>query len=117
MDVVQVAKICHQANKAFCEALGDYSQDNWEDAPQEFRDSSIAGVRFRLENPELPASAQHDAWVKDKIDAGWKYGPVKSTQSKTHPCIVEYDALPTLQQAKDRLFLSIVNALPCVVIR
>lgn len=29
----QIAKVCHEANKAYCETLGDYSQPEWEAAP------------------------------------------------------------------------------------
>ena len=29
-----VARVCHQANKALCDAYGDMSQPDWDDAPE-----------------------------------------------------------------------------------
>jgi hypothetical protein len=109
--VQQIAKVCHQANKAWCEANGDNTQKDWDNAEQWQRDSAIKGVEFTIANPDAPDSAQHDAWMKDKIEAGWTYGEVKDAQAKTHPCLVPFELLPEFQQKKDKLFRAIVNAL------
>lgn len=106
-----IAMVCHQANKAFCEANSDFSQQNWEDAPQWQRDSAVKGVEFRINNPDSPHSAQHDAWMADKVAEGWVYGEVKDADKKTHPCIVSYEQLPEFQQKKDALFQAIVDTL------
>lgn len=110
-DVVSIARVCHQANKAWCEAHGDLSQKDWEEAEQWQRDSAIAGVQFALANPEAPDSAQHDAWMADKMREGWVHGDKKDAAAKTHPCIAPFDQLPPEQQAKDRLFRAVVAAL------
>src|SRR6185369_12133527 len=75
------------------------------------RDSAVMGVEFNLQNPDAPASASHDSWLKQKKEEGWRYGPVKNAEEKTHPCYVPYEELPAEQQAKDHLFKSIVAAL------
>lgn len=106
-----IARVCHEANAAWCRTHGDMSQLTWESAAQWQRDSAVAGVQFALANPDAPASAQHDAWSADKIAAGWKYGPVKDAEKKAHPCLVAFEELPPPQQAKDRLFRAIVHAL------
>ena len=106
-----IARVCHQANKAWCEANGDPSQRDWENAEQWQRDSAVEGVTFALENPDAPESAQHDAWAASKLRDGWKYGEQKNPELKTHPCLVAFDQLPAHQQAKDRLFRAIVRAL------
>jgi len=111
MEATDIAKVCHQANKAWCEANGDTSQKDWDEAEQWQRDSAIAGVNFKLNNPDAGEDAQHNAWMKDKIDAGWKYGEIKDAEAKTHPCIVPFKNLPEFQQKKDVLFGAIVNAL------
>ena len=112
MDYVEtIAKVCHDANKSFCEAIGDNSQKSWEEAEQWQRDSAIKGVGFRRENPNAPHSAQHDAWMQDKINDGWVHGELKDAEKKTHPCLVPYDQLPVHQQKKDALFQAIVDAL------
>lgn len=108
---MSIAKICHEANKFYCESIGDYSQKSWAEADEWQRDSAIKGVVFRFKNPEAPRSSQHDAWMQDKINDGWSYGEVKNAEEKTHPCIVPYDQLPVHQQKKDALFQAIVDAL------
>ncbi len=106
-----IAKICHDANKSLCEAHGDMSQYSWELAEGWQKESAVKGVAFTLANPDAPASANHDSWLKEKEETGWKYGPVKDADKKEHPCFVPYNELPPEQQAKDHLFKSIVTAL------
>jgi RyR domain len=110
-DVLEIARVCHEANVALCRGLGEDTSGHWDEAPQWQRDSSISGVRFALANPDAGDSAQHDAWMSDKIKDGWIYGEVKDAEAKTHPCIVPFEQLPPHQQAKDRLFRAIVKAL------
>jgi len=111
MNNVQIAVICHQANKSLCEQLEDYSQQDWQDAPEWQRQSALNGVAFNLANPSAPASASHESWLAEKEADGWKYGEVKDADKKEHPCFVPYDELPAEQQAKDHLFKGIVLAL------
>jgi len=111
MDTLQIAIICHEANKALCEVNGDFSQKSWGDAADWQRESAVKGVNFRIDNPDAPASAQHDAWSKDKLADGWVYGEVKDADKKTHPCLVSFEGLPEFQQKKDKLFQGIVDAL------
>src|SRR5690606_27748077 len=103
--------ICHEANAALCRGVGANSQPSWEDAPDWQRTSARNGVRFHLENPNASASASHDSWMKEKVDGGWVYGPVKDPAKREHPCIVPFGELPSEQQAKDHLFRGIVHAL------
>lgn len=111
MDNRAVARICHEANRAYCEQLGDRSQSPWESAPAWQRESALAGVVFAREHPDASESAQHDAWMQDKLRDGWTYGEVKSAGAKTHPCLLPFEQLPLDQQRKDRLFQAIVKAL------
>ena len=109
--ISRAAMVCHQANKALCEAFGDHSQPDWDDAPDWQKDSAVQGVTFAVENPDAPAAAQHDAWAKAKRADGWVYGEVKDPERKTHPCLVPFEHLPPEQQAKDHVFRAIVGAL------
>lgn len=106
-----IAKICHQANKAWCEVTGDNSQKDWDEAEEWQRESAIKGVAFKIANPDAGHDAQHNSWMKEKVDAGWVYGKVKDAEAKTHPCIVKFEDLPEFQQKKDALFCAIVDAL------
>jgi hypothetical protein len=110
-EIVEIARVTHEANRAWCEANGDTSQPAWGDAPEWQRNSAIAGVRFHLANPDAGPSASHDEWMRHKLAEGWTYGPEKKPDLKQHPCMVPFDQLPPQQQAKDRLFRAIVHAL------
>lgn len=106
-----IARVCHEANKALCDGLGDTSQKHWDEAEAWQRNSAIEGVKFALANPNAPDSAQHDAWCADKVKDGWVHGDVKDPVKKTHPCLVPFDQLPLGQQAKDTLFKAVVKSL------
>ena len=106
----QIAELCHETNGLYCRLIGDQPQAPWENAEQWQRDSAVAGVKFRLENPTASDSAQHEAWLKDKVDNEWVYGPVKDPEKKEHPCCVPYGELPIEQRRKDGLFSGIVDA-------
>lgn len=108
---IAIAQVCHEANKAYCESINDYSQKPWNDAPDWQRDSAVKGVRFNIGNPFAPDSAVHDSWLQAKKEDGWKYGEVKNPKLKEHPCYVPYDDLPEEQKKKDALFKAIVEAI------
>ena len=103
-----VAKLCHEVNRAYCKSIGDDSQPAWEDAPQWQKDSAIAGVKFHWQTDRKP-SESHESWMAQKLADGWKYGPVKDAEKKEHPCIVPYDQLPKEQQTKDYLFKAVCD--------
>ena len=115
LNINDIAKVCHEANKALCEGLGDHSQAAWENAQEWQRTSARNGVEFNIVNPTAPASASHDYWLAEKEAAGWKFGPVKDAEKKEHPCFVPYEQLPKEQQAKDHLFKAVVAALAPLV--
>lgn len=109
MEIEQIAKICHEVNKIYCESIGDFSQPSWKDAPQWQKDSAKSGVIFHLTNPRSKPEDSHNNWMKEKLENGWKYGEVKNPDTKEHPCLVPYNKLPKEQQIKDKLFLGIVK--------
>jgi RyR domain len=107
----EIARVCHEANRAYCVALGDFSQPSWDDAPEWQWESAVKGVQFCMANPDAPPSANHDSWLDVKRADGWKYGPVKDAEKKEHPCFVPYADLPDNQKRKDALFKAVVSAL------
>lgn len=107
----QIARVAHEANRAYCAALGDESQQPWEQAPDWQRTSCVSGVMFVADNPNAAPSASHENWLRDKEADGWKYGPVKDPEKKEHPCFVPFDQLPVDQRAKDHIFRAVVRTL------
>lgn len=112
--IEQVAKVCHEANRAYCATLGDDSQPAWDRAPEWQKDSARNGVKFHFAQHatgvEPRPSASHEKWLEQKRAEGWKYGPVKDPDKKEHPCFVEYDQLPLDQRRKDYIFGAICKA-------
>ena len=106
-----IAQVCHEANKAYCEGIGDDSQVAWEDAPEWQRKSAIDGVIFHLEHPEAGPENSHESWLAEKKANGWTYGPIKNEKVKAHPCMVPFSQLPPEQQAKDFIFRQLVHSL------
>ena len=110
MRIGLIARLAHEVNRAYCEAIGDHSQLPWDDAPGWQRDSAFAGVMFALNNNLPPPKKQHEEWMRHKIEDGWTYGKKKDAAAKTHPCIVPWDQLPPEQKIKDMLFRAVVEA-------
>lgn len=105
----QIAKVAHEANKAYCHAIGDDSQPSWADAPEWQRVSALLGVELHLSG-DHPPKASHTSWLEQKVKDGWVYGEVKDPIAKTHPCLIPFEQLPAEQQAKDFIFRGVVNA-------
>ena len=108
--IEQCAKICHEANKAYCETINDFSQTIWALTPAWQKKSIINGVRFSLDNPDATPTETHNNWMEEKERNGWTYGPFKKVKKKEHPCMIPYESLPAAQKIKDGLFIAIVDA-------
>jgi hypothetical protein len=111
MNIEAIARVCHEANRAYCASMGDDSQPAWDDAPDWQKESAMNGVAYHARHPESTPADSHEHWLKEKLDTGWVYGPVKNPEIKEHPCCVPYGELPLEQRAKDTLFLAIFKAL------
>lgn len=106
----RIARICHEVNRAYCQAIGDMSQPYWHDAPEWQRSSARMGVDLHTMGDFGP-EASHISWMQQKLDEGWVYGPVKDAEKKEHPCMVPFADLPREQQAKDFIFRAVVHAM------
>ncbi len=109
--IAYIARITHEVNRAYCNALGDASQPAWEDAPEWQKQSAINGVKFAMTNPDATPEDMHNNWMAVKRADGWIYGERKNAVIKTHPCMLPYRELPRDQRIKDYLFRAVVKAM------
>src|SRR5689334_12086207 len=110
-----VARVAHEVNRAYCQALGDTSQKPYDEAPDWQKRSALNGVNLHLDNPQAGVEASHESWMAEKAADGWTLGLVKDADAKTHPCMVPFCELPREQQAKDFIFRGVVHALAPLV--
>lgn len=111
MNTQDIARVVHEANRAYCQTQGDYSQVEWDDAPDWQKASAIAGVEQIQRDPATTPEQSHESWLEMKRADGWHHGLVKNAEAKLHPCMVPYSLLPEAQQRKDALFGAVVRAL------
>ena len=104
------AQVGHEANRAYCRIIGDYSQAGWDSAPDWQKDSARAGARGILDGSVGSPEDSHASWLSHKESAGWVYGETKDPDAKTHPCMVPYGQLSADQRRKDALFVATVRA-------
>ena len=111
MDVERIAEACHEANRMYCQMIGDDSQVPWDEAPEWQRESVTDGVENCLADPEYTPEKSHESWLAKKKAEGWRYGPSKSEPLKEHPCMVHYARLPFEQRVKDIVFVTVARTL------
>ena len=58
------ARAAHEANRAYCIALGDTSQVPWDEAPTDIQNSAINGVMVVLNHPDATSEETHNNWLE-----------------------------------------------------
>ena len=108
----------------------------WESLPEDIRQANrdqaiefmgyinILGltVTSDIENPdcirqltdeqiETVARQIHEVWIKSKVAAGWRYGPVRDDGKKIHPMLIPYAELSESERDKDRVIARSIAAI------
>jgi hypothetical protein len=55
-----------------------------------------------LELTEQLAENAHEVWAQRRLAEGWRYGPQRDEDKKTHPSLVPYERLPESEKEYDR---------------
>ena len=62
---------------------------------------------------ELLAENNHDHWARQRVVAGWTYGPSRDDTLKTHPDLVPYADIPEGEKEYDRT--SVIETLKVIL--
>lgn len=111
LSYLDIASICHEANRQLCRAEGDHTQARWDDAPPWQTEACLAGVHHVRLHPDTTPESMHASWVEHKVKDGWKYGPRKNVDLKEHPDLIPFSDLSPIHKAKDTLMIAICKAL------
>lgn len=77
----------------------------WGNRDEAFRKNMIRAVARQCGPRRLTSpKALHDAWVQAYRRMGWKYGPQRDPEAKTHPDMVSFRKLGRLEREKDWVF-------------
>lgn len=106
--VEAIAKIYHQASKAYSETLGDYSGEDWHLMDDEYKKITCEAVDSLITEDLTPRSV-HEYWFEFRSKHGWKYGPIADKEKKEHPYFMPYDELPIEKRRRDSLLYEIVR--------
>lgn len=113
--ITQLARVIHEANRAYQSALGQPVDPDWDTCGQSENDiwrqeSTINSVKDLLAG-NVDFEEQHNRWLQERFAGGWVIGPVKDPVAKTSPALVPWDQVPDTEKAKNVLRLGIFNAL------
>ena len=56
-----------------------------------------------VELGEMLARNTHECWSMQRMETGWRYGPVRDDEQKLHPCLVPYEQLTEEEKEYDRV--------------
>ncbi|HEY42551.1 MAG TPA: ATPase [Anaerolineae bacterium] len=60
---------------------------------------------FPGDDLEFLAELEHQRWMTEKVNAGWRHSPKTEKEQKLHSALVEWDELPEEEREKDRILI------------
>ena len=74
---------------------------------QEYKPQPIDLSKVKLPDELLALTEQlarniHEVWALSRVSQGWKYGPNRNDDLKTHPSIIPYEQLSEQEKQYDR---------------
>jgi hypothetical protein len=96
----QVARICYMLQYEIQLAMGD-PMPHWDDLPDWMIKGWTDSVR-RFELGHTPEK-MHDSWCDFMAENGWRYGPERNGEERTHPMMKPLHQLDKVLIAKSHL--------------
>ena len=106
---VEIAKICHEANRQYCIDNQLKTHAKWDELPLIIQNSIVAGVVDVIADPKITPTELHFKWCEYKEAEDWTKGDVKDLEAKTHPNLVKFKKLPDAEKRKVVLFITTVR--------
>ena len=106
---VEIAKICHEANRQYCIDNQLRTHAKWDELPNELQESIVFGVSKIVNNPKITAEEMHESWMEYKEVEGWEYGDEIDVAARLHPNMRKWKKLSKVERGKDKLFLATVK--------
>jgi RyR domain len=80
----------------------------WGEREEPFRVQFLDVIEMMC-GPDRKTSPEelHDDWVRAYEQMGWRYGPTRDREAKTHPDMVPFDQLEQREQDKDAVFVAL----------
>ncbi len=110
MNILQIAKTCHEVHRTYCKSIGHETQPCWEETSQEHKNVVVNSVEKIISSDIKVSEESHKNYVIEKMKQGWVYGETYSIENKTNPRIVPYEDLSTEQRTKEELFFTTVKS-------
>jgi hypothetical protein len=105
------------------EELKEQNRNNVRDIPNKLARIGYVMIPARSDEPpfDFPgddledlAGMEHERWMENKLQAGWRPGSERSDEEKINPALVPWEELPTEQKDKDR---DLVHGIPDILAR
>lgn len=82
--------------------------ERWTDRDEAFRAQFLEVIERQMGPMRSGSPAElHGGWVQAYIDMGWRYGPERSIEAKTHPDMVPFEQLEKRERDKDAVFIAL----------
>lgn len=114
--IVGLAKICHEAQRAFCQTMGDFSHPNWDLTSPWYQKVMVECVTFVF-NKVSDVNQLHIFWSSQMTALGWSYGLVFNEKEKEHPNLKNFNDISFEEQIKYAIFMANVIAISPAMVR
>lgn len=109
----QIARLTYEADRAIRARMGQ-TLPEWGKHEASLKTEWRSKVAALKGSDNITPQTRHTSWVTDMITAGWIQGPAIDHDTKTHPAICDYDALPEEVHLLDDVFVTLIET--CVQI-